>query len=85
MLRKGSTILSKNLFKLTIGGGVTFWVFTVAFSLLPMMAEFRTALSIPYTSGAIVDPLFGGLMISCCVSYFLLRFFLTRFQQRIQF
>jgi len=75
MLKKSFTILSKNLFKLTIGGGVAFWAFTVAFSLLPMMAEFRAALSIPYISGAIVDPLFGGLIISCCVSYFLLRFF----------
>ncbi|MCX6029541.1 MAG: hypothetical protein NT169_09605 [Chloroflexi bacterium] len=75
MLKKGSTILSKNLFKLTIGGGLAFWAFTVAFSLLPMMAEFRAAFSIPYISGAIVDPLFGGLIISCCVSYFLLRFF----------
>ena len=75
MIKKGSTILSKNLFKLTIGGGVAFWAFTVAFSLLPMMAEFRAALSIPYISGAVVDPLFGGLIISCCVSYFLLRFF----------
>jgi len=70
MLKKGSTIFSKKLFKLTIGGGVAFWAFTVAFSLLPMMAEFRAALSIPYISGAIVDPLFGGLIISCCVSYF---------------
>jgi hypothetical protein len=75
MLKAGSTILSKKLFKLTIGGGVSFWAFTIAFSLLPMMAEFRSALSIPYISGAIVDPLFGGLIISCCVSYFLLRFF----------
>jgi hypothetical protein len=75
MLKKGSTILSKNLFKLTIGGGLAFWAFTVAFSLLPMMAEFRAAFSIPYISGAIVDPLFGGLIISCYVSYFLLRFF----------
>ena len=65
----------KKLFKLTIGGGVAFWAFTIAFSLLPMMAEFRAALSIPYISGAIVDPLLGGLIISCCVSYFLLRFF----------
>jgi hypothetical protein len=40
-----------------------------------MMAEFRAAFSIPYISGAIVDPLFGGLIISCYVSYFLLRFF----------
>jgi hypothetical protein len=75
MIKKGSTILSKNLFKLTIGGGVAFWAFTVAFSLLPMMAEFRADLSIRYISGAIVEPLFGSLIISCCVSYFLLRFF----------
>ena len=73
--RQTSHEFSKKLFKLTIGGGVAFWAITVAFSLLPMMAEFRAALSIPYISGAIVDPLFGGLIISCCVSYFLLRFF----------
>ncbi len=75
MLKKGSTNLSKNLLRLTIGGGVAFWAFTVAFSLLPMMAEFRAALSISYISGAIVNPLFGGLIISCCFSYFLIRFF----------
>ena len=75
MLKEGSTILSKNLFKLTIGGGVAFWAFTIAFSLLPMMAEFRAALSISYISGAIVEPLLGGMIISCCVSYSLLRFF----------
>jgi hypothetical protein len=75
MLKKGSTLLSMNLFKLTIGGGVAFWAFTIAFSLLPMMAEFRAALSIPYISGAIVEPLLGGMIISFCVSYFLLRFF----------
>ena len=75
MLKKDSTTLSKNLFILTVGGGAGFWAFTVAFSLLPIMAEFRAALSIPYISGAVVDPLFGGLLISFCVSYFLLRFF----------
>jgi hypothetical protein len=75
MLKRGSTTLSKKLFKLTIGGGVAFWAFTIAFSLLPMMAEFRVALSIPYISGAIVEPLLGGMIISFCFSYFLLRFF----------
>jgi len=75
MMNKGSNFLSKNLFLLAVGGGAAFWAFTVAFSLLPMMAEFRTALSIPYSRGAIVDPLVGGLMISSCVSYFFLRFF----------
>jgi hypothetical protein len=75
MLKRGSTILSKKLFKLTIGGGVAFWAITIAFSLLPMMAEFRAALSISYISGAIVEPLLGGMIIGCCVSYSLLRFF----------
>ena len=81
MPKKGSTILSKKLFKLTIVGGVAFWAFTIAFSQLPMMAEFRVALSIPYISGAIVEPLLGGMIISCCVSYFLLRFF-DKFQAK---
>lgn len=75
MLKKSSTFLSKNLFILAVGGGAAFWAFTVAFSLLPIMAEFRATLSIPYISGAIVDPLLGGLLISFCVSYSLLRFF----------
>ena len=73
--RQTSHEFSKKLFKLTIGGGVAFWAITIAFSLLPMMAEFRAALSIPYIEGALVEPLLGGMIISCCVSYFLLRFF----------
>jgi hypothetical protein len=56
------------------GGGVAFWAITIAFSLLPMMAEFRAALSIPYVEGALVEPLLGGMIIACCVSYSLLRF-----------
>ena len=45
MLKKGSTILSKKLFILTIGGGVVFWVTTIAISLLPIAAEYRAAFS----------------------------------------
>ena len=73
--RQTSYEFSKKLYKLTIGGGVAFWAITVAFSLLPMMAEFRAALSIAYVEGALVEPLLGGMIIACCVSYFLLRFF----------
>ena len=65
----------KKLFKLTIGGGLAFWVTTVALSLLPMMAEFRAALSMSYILYALVEPLLGGMIIVCCLSYFLLRFF----------
>jgi len=73
--RQTSHEFYKKLFKLTIGGGVAFWAITIALSLLPMMAEFRAALSIPYVEGALVEPLLGGMIIACCVSYFLLRSF----------
>jgi hypothetical protein len=72
--RQTSYEFYKKLFKLTIGGGVAFWAITIALSLLPMMAEFRAALSIPYVEGALVEPLLGGMIISCGLSYFLLRF-----------
>jgi len=65
----------KKLLKLTIGGGVVFWAITVAFSLLPIAAEFRAALSISYVQMVLVESVLGGMIISCCVSYSLLRFF----------
>ncbi len=65
----------KKLFKLTIGGGVVFWATTFAFSLLPIAAEFRAVLSISYFQMILVESLIGGMIISCCLSYFLLRFF----------
>jgi hypothetical protein len=63
------------LFKLTIWGGVEFWAITIAFSLLSIAAEFRAALSISYIQVVLVESLLGGMIIACCVSYFLLRFF----------
>jgi hypothetical protein len=65
----------KKLFKLTIGGAVEFWAITIAFSLLPIAAEFRAALLISYVQVVIYDTLLVGIIISCYVSYFLLRFF----------
>ena len=65
----------KKLFKLTIGGGVAFWATTVAISLTPFAAEFRAILSISYVESALIEPFIGGTIISCCLSYFLLRFF----------
>jgi hypothetical protein len=64
----------KKLCKLTIAGGVAFWAMEIATSLLPIAAEFRAASSIPYDL-VLVGSLLGGLIIGCCVSYFLLRFF----------
>jgi hypothetical protein len=74
MLKRGSTILSKKLYKLTIGGGVAFWAANFAISLTPIAAEYRAALSISYLP-MIVESLIGGLIIGFFVSYFLLRFF----------
>ena len=65
----------KKLFKLTIGGGVVFWVTTILTSLLPIAAEYRAAFSNWSIQTVWVDSLFVGLIIGCFVSYFLLRFF----------
>ena len=73
--RQTSYEFYKRLFKLTIGGGMAFWAITFAFSLLPIAAEFRAALSIPYIQVVLVESLLGGLIIGFLVSYFLLRFF----------
>jgi hypothetical protein len=73
--RQTSDKFYKKLFKLTIGGGVVFWATTFAFSLLPIAAEFRAALSISYIQMILVESVLGGMIISCGLSYFLLRFF----------
>ena len=65
----------KKLFKLTIGGGVVFWVTTIVTSLLPIAAEYRAAFSNWSIQTVWVDSLFVGMIIGCFVSYFLLRFF----------
>ena len=73
--RQPSDKFYKKLLKLTVGGGVTFWATTITFSLLPIAGEFRAEVSISYIQVVIVQSLLFGLIIECCVSYFLLRFF----------
>jgi hypothetical protein len=73
MGRKSSIVLSKKLFILTIGGGVVFWVTTIATSLLPIAAEYRAAYSNWSIQTVWVDSLIVGLIIAACVSYSLLR------------
>jgi hypothetical protein len=65
---------SKQLAKLTIAGGLGFWVANFAISLTPIAAEYRAALSIAYLP-MLLEALVGGLIIGFCVSYCLLRFF----------
>lgn len=74
MLKRGSTILSKKLYKLTLGGGVAFWAANFAISRTPIAAEYRVALSISYLP-MLVESLIAGLIIGFFVSYFLLRSF----------
>lgn len=65
----------KKLCVLTIGGGLAFSATTIAFSLLPIAAEFRDSLSITYGEGVLVGPLVGGIALAFVISFFLLRFF----------
>ena len=73
--RMKSYAFCKKLFNLTIGGGVVFWVTTIATSLLPIAAEYRAAFSNWMIQTVWVDSLLAGMMIGCCVSYSLLRFY----------
>ena len=57
--------------RLTLAGGLAFWVANFAISLTPIAAAYRAALSIPYWPMT-VAALAGGLLIAGCVSGLLL-------------
>ena len=61
--------------KLALAGGVAFWATTFATSLLPIAAEYRSALSIAYVPMVLVELLIGGLIVGLLVSFFLLRLY----------
>ena len=69
-----SKIIWRNLFILTVAGGLAFWLANFAISRTPIAAEYRGALSISYFP-MLLEALLGGLIIGFCVSYLLLRFF----------
>jgi Na+/phosphate symporter len=75
MRKEGSTILSKKLFRLTIGGGLVFWAATLATSLLPIAAEYRAVYSNWSIQTVWVASLPVGIIIGYGVSYVLLRYF----------
>ena len=70
-----SRINKKRLLKLTVGGGVVFWVTTIVTSLLPVAAEYRAAFSNWSIETVWIGSLIMGMIFGCCVSYSLLRFF----------
>ena len=73
--RQTSHEFSKKLIKLTVAGGVAFWIVDFAISLSPIAAEYMAAFSISYLPLALVEALVVVLIIACFVSFFLLRFF----------
>jgi hypothetical protein len=73
--KEDQTILSKKLFKLTIGGGMVFWAASIATSLLPIAAEYRAAYSDWSIQTVWVVSLPMGMIIGFGVSWFLLRYF----------
>jgi hypothetical protein len=73
--RQTSHEFSKKLIKLTVAGGVAFWIVDFAISISPVAAEYMAAFSISYLPLALVTAFIGGLVIAFCASYFLLRFF----------
>ena len=64
----------KNIFILTLVGGLAFWLANFAISRTPIAAEYRAAMSISYYP-MLLESLIGGLVIGLWVSYPLLRFF----------
>src|SRR3989304_1027615 len=73
--RQTSDEFSKKLIKLTLAGGVAFWIVDFAIALSPISAEYMAAFSISSLPLALVEALVGGMIIACFVSFFLLRFF----------
>jgi len=73
--RQASHEFYKKLYKLTGAGGAAFWITDFVISVSPIAAKYRAAFSISNLPMALVEALVGGLIIGCCVSYFLLRFF----------
>jgi uncharacterized membrane-anchored protein len=72
---QASRVFSKKLLMLAAAGGAAFWIIDFVISVSPITAEYKAAFSISSLPVALVEALVGGLIISCCVSYFLLRFF----------
>lgn len=58
---------------LTLCGGAAFWLTTLAISMTPIAAEYRSALSIPYLP-MLVEAAAGALVIAGAVSLLLTRF-----------
>jgi len=75
MINKISTFKFKDLLKLTFGGGIIFWLTSIATSLLPIAAEYRAAYSNWSMQTVWIASLPMGLLIGLLVSFCLLKYF----------
>jgi uncharacterized membrane-anchored protein len=66
---------TNQLFMLAAAGGAAFWITDFVMAVSPLAVAYKAAFSVSSLPVALVEALAGGLMISCCVSYLLLRFF----------
>jgi hypothetical protein len=72
---QASREFSKKLLMLAAAGGAAFWIIDFSISISPISAEYKAAFSISSLPLALAEAFVGGMMISLCVSFFLLRFF----------
>ena len=73
--QKTQNVFFKRLLTSTITGAAAFWFTDLAVSISPIAAYYKAAFSISYLPMALAEALFGGVIVSFLVSYFLLRFF----------
>jgi hypothetical protein len=66
---------AKQLLMLAAAGGAAFWIIDFGMAISPITAQYQAAFSISSLPLALVEALAGGLVIACCVSFILLRFF----------
>ncbi len=72
MKRKTKGLIGE-LIRLTLAGGLAFWVTTAATSLLPIASDYRAAFSDWSIQTVWVASFFAGHLIACCVGWTLLR------------
>jgi hypothetical protein len=71
---QASRVFSNKLLMSAAAGGAAFWVTDFLIAVSPIAALYKAAFSITSLPLALVEALAGGLMIACCVSFFLFRF-----------
>jgi hypothetical protein len=73
--KQASRDFLKKLLTLAAAGGAAFWITDFVIAVSPISSAYKAAFSISSLPVALVEALAGGLVISGCVSFIMLRFF----------